>query len=84
MTKIVVLILAPRRAATLLATTLPAALAALTTLPALTALLLAVTLSRITRVRASHNPSNAKVNVDSGNCSPNVAASGATPHPPRG
>lgn len=58
-----ILILASRGPSRLLtAATLPAALAALlTTLTALTTLLLAVTLSRIARIRASHNASIAKV-----------------------
>jgi hypothetical protein len=60
--QVLILILPSRRAATLLATLLATltALTALTALPTLTALLLAVALSGITRVRASHSTSNAK------------------------
>src|SRR5438874_8246851 len=72
LTIILVLILPTRRTATLLATTtaaaLPATLTALTTL--LTTLLLTITLPGIARVRASHNSSNAKVHIDSGELLP--------------
>ena len=61
---ILVLILAIRGTATLLAAALPSTLTALTTL--LTTLLFTVALTGITRIRAPHNTSNAKVNVDSG------------------
>ena len=64
LSKILVLVLPTGGTATLLATALTTTLTALPTL--LTALLLAVALSRVTRVRVSHNTSNAKVNVDSG------------------
>lgn len=61
--EILILVLPARRTATLLptATALPTTLAALTTLltAATTALLFAAALPGITRVRASHNPSNA-------------------------
>jgi hypothetical protein len=68
LTVIRILVLTPGVTATLLATALPATLTALTTL--LTALLLAVALPGIARVGASHNSSNAKVHIDSGELLP--------------
>ena len=63
LTEIGILILPFGRPATLLATTLLATLTALTTLPTLTALLLAIALPGVTWIRASHNTSNAKVDI---------------------
>jgi hypothetical protein len=80
-TLLIILVLPTRRATRLIAATLPATLTALTTL---TALLLAVALSRFTRIRASHNTSNAKVNIDSGDCFTNVVLQRRESHPPRG
>ena len=56
---LVILILPTRRTTRLIPATLPATLTGLA-LTRLTTLLLAVTLSGVTRIRASHNPSNAK------------------------
>jgi hypothetical protein len=55
-----ILILPARCTTRLVAATLPATLSPLSTLTALTTLLLAVSLSRVTRIRASHNTSQCK------------------------
>lgn len=66
------------------AAALPASLATLTALTALTTLLFTISLSRIIRVRASHNTSNAKVNSTLANCASNVADARRPSHPSRG
>ena len=83
-----ILVLTPRRPAALLATTttLPATLTALTTLlPTLTALLLAIALPGVTRVRASHVSLQCKGPQRLWRTAfANVALAGPGSHPSRG